>query len=473
MNGAPAETIWFDDSFIYRGLDTSSGDPAYAQYTDTKYGAVWAKRFMAKGESFLRSPALRHFHPDGALVKVDSPVSSYLTVVDIHTNYVFPTGKTVANVVELTWRYSLNAPVTERYFYGMGLGLVGFLGPVYKSAYAGAAGALEVPRRAIWKVVEPVPPYKRAPLYAAGLYPLEATIRFDALHFRSAPTSSSAALRTFQQGEAVTYWQYPIIHAGGYDWVRVMTKTDGLKGWCPLVVDNELTFTPAGDDTTNSEHVGTVHFSMLSFRRSPSKYGAIIRTFKQGERVSYILPPVANDGVHQWVRVKAFDTEGYAALTDGGVNSFDPIQPFTFRAPFHLWKIVSHFNAPRAYNYPGKNRLHEGIDFEPNDSCGCDPVVHAGVAGKVTVGWDADGYGNYVKLVPSGDTQHVLFYGHFDQVYVKDGQVVKEGEILGLMGNTGNSTEAHVHVTLQDFANGLSGYVVDKVVDPEPLVRSW
>ena len=84
------------------------------------------------------------------------------------------------------------------------------------------------------------------------------------------------------------------------------------------------------------------------------------------------------------------------------------------------------------------------------------------------VGWDADGYGNYV-VVDFGDNWRAI-YGHMASVYVGEGQVLKSWEIIGLMGSTGNSTGAHVHVTLQHIGAGLSGYVVSDVVDPAPYI---
>jgi hypothetical protein len=45
-----------------------------------------------------------------------------------------------------------------------------------------------------------------------------------------------------------------------------------------------------------------------------------------------------------------------------------------------------------------------------------------------------------------------LFFAHFKQysIKVKQGQKVKQGEVLGLCGNTGNSTEPHIHFHIQN-----------------------
>jgi len=48
-----------------------------------------------------------------------------------------------------------------------------------------------------------------------------------------------------------------------------------------------------------------------------------------------------------------------------------------------------------------------------------------------------------------------LFFAHFKQnsIRVKQGQVVKQEEILGLCGNSGNSSEPHLHFHIQNVEN--------------------
>ena len=58
--------------------------------------------------------------------------------------------------------------------------------------------------------------------------------------------------------------------------------------------------------------------------------------------------------------------------------------------------------------------------------------------------------GNSVIVKTSND--EYLFFCHFKEhsVQVKEGQKVKQGTLLGLCGNSGNSSQPHLHFHIQD-----------------------
>lgn len=58
--------------------------------------------------------------------------------------------------------------------------------------------------------------------------------------------------------------------------------------------------------------------------------------------------------------------------------------------------------------------------------------------------------GNTVVLKTAND--EYIFYAHFENqtIKVKEGQMVKKGQYLGNCGNSGNSTEPHLHLHIQD-----------------------
>lgn len=90
--------------------------------------------------------------------------------------------------------------------------------------------------------------------------------------------------------------------------------------------------------------------------------------------------------------------------------------------------------------------FHSGIDL------GIPEGVKAPAAADGTVsfaGW-ADGYGNYIVVEMADGTSFA--YGHLDDIWVNVGDIVKKGDIVGLVGNTGVSTGPHMHI--EHIVNG-------------------
>lgn len=92
---------------------------------------------------------------------------------------------------------------------------------------------------------------------------------------------------------------------------------------------------------------------------------------------------------------------------------------------------------------------HLGADF--GGALGT-PVYACHAGQVVSAGWSNIGYGNYVVL--DGGEWWSL-YGHLSQIMVAQGQRVKLGEAVGLMGCTGNSTCAHLHIEVKHFGQYL------------------
>jgi len=84
-------------------------------------------------------------------------------------------------------------------------------------------------------------------------------------------------------------------------------------------------------------------------------------------------------------------------------------------------------------------RFHQGMDFTA--PTGTD-VYATGNATVSFVGWK-QGYGNCV-IVNHGFGYETL-YAHLFKALVRQGQKVKRGEIIALVGNTGKSTGPHLH----------------------------
>ncbi|MEZ4680016.1 MAG: peptidoglycan DD-metalloendopeptidase family protein [Caldilineaceae bacterium] len=67
----------------------------------------------------------------------------------------------------------------------------------------------------------------------------------------------------------------------------------------------------------------------------------------------------------------------------------------------------------------------------------------------IRAGWNDQGYGRFVIIDHNID--YVTLYAHLNEIFVKEGQVVAQGERIGTVGSTGNSTGPHLHFEIRDF----------------------
>jgi len=102
--------------------------------------------------------------------------------------------------------------------------------------------------------------------------------------------------------------------------------------------------------------------------------------------------------------------------------------------------------------------VHTGLDF----ACPTGTPIHAVAGGVITqVGW-AGAYGNRtVETLPDGTE---LWYAHQSRFGVTVGEKVTEGQVIGFVGATGNTTGPHVHLEVRPGAGDP--------VDPDTALKA-
>ena len=103
-------------------------------------------------------------------------------------------------------------------------------------------------------------------------------------------------------------------------------------------------------------------------------------------------------------------------------------------------------------------KFHEGMDFSADTGT---PIFATGNGKVVYAGWKR-GYGNTIDIDHGYD--YLTRYAHLSKIEVRKGNVVKRGEEIGLVGNTGKSTGPHLHyeVRLKDRPmNPVNYYFLD------------
>jgi murein DD-endopeptidase MepM/ murein hydrolase activator NlpD len=139
-----------------------------------------------------------------------------------------------------------------------------------------------------------------------------------------------------------------------------------------------------------------------------------------------------------------------AQAVGGGDGRF--IWPITFSGPP---PITQRFGCTDVAGEPysadcATHRWHSGIDLADHTGA----PVYAAEAGVAHVYPGTTGYGNYVVVV-HGNGWSTL-YAHLSAFTVNDGDVVRRGDPIGLIGSTGFSTGPHLH-----FETRFAGNPVD------------
>jgi murein DD-endopeptidase MepM/ murein hydrolase activator NlpD len=112
-----------------------------------------------------------------------------------------------------------------------------------------------------------------------------------------------------------------------------------------------------------------------------------------------------------------------------------------------IWPINGAFTSPFGMRW---GRLHAGVDLAAPEGT---PIRAAASGRVVLLGWTG-GYGNYTCISHGGSLS--TCYAHQSRYGTSMGASVSQGQVIGYVGNTGNSTGAHLH-----FEVRINGAPVD------------
>jgi murein DD-endopeptidase MepM/ murein hydrolase activator NlpD len=102
-----------------------------------------------------------------------------------------------------------------------------------------------------------------------------------------------------------------------------------------------------------------------------------------------------------------------------------------------IWPVNGPISGSFGEQRPG--HLHAGIDIV----AGMGTPIRAAGAGKVAIAGWVSGYGNYTCINHGGGIS--TCYGHQSRLGTSVGASVKQGQVIGYVGNTGHSFGAHLH----------------------------
>lgn len=146
----------------------------------------------------------------------------------------------------------------------------------------------------------------------------------------------------------------------------------------------------------------------------------------------------------------------------GGMSfiSFPSVGDGTFIVPVKNPVITSEFS-DRINPVTGQAESHKGLDFgQPTGS------EIAAIQGGMVVyaAYDGAGFQGYGKAVMIQHSESLYtLYGHMSEISVTTGQQVTQGQVIGLVGSTGQSSGPHLHLEVRHSQFGNQ-------VNPRPLL---
>ena len=102
--------------------------------------------------------------------------------------------------------------------------------------------------------------------------------------------------------------------------------------------------------------------------------------------------------------------------------------------------------------FSGEGAFHTGVDI----SAPTGTPVHATADGIVIFSEFENGYGRLVKVDHGGGM--ITYYAHLSRSFVRPGQELRRGELVGAVGTTGRVTAPHLHYEVRTNGTPINPY---------------
>jgi murein DD-endopeptidase MepM/ murein hydrolase activator NlpD len=138
--------------------------------------------------------------------------------------------------------------------------------------------------------------------------------------------------------------------------------------------------------------------------------------------------------------------EGMQVIVPGGTRPYQTREVTAYAGP-----APEHTQASGVFTWPAWGVLTQGYWYghraiDVGASVGS--AIRAADSGFVSfAGWTDIGYGYLIVLDHQNGFQ--TFYAHLSDIYVREGETVDKGQVVGAMGSTGNSTGPHLHFEIR------------------------
>jgi murein DD-endopeptidase MepM/ murein hydrolase activator NlpD len=196
--------------------------------------------------------------------------------------------------------------------------------------------------------------------------------------------------------------------------------------------------------TTGSKNLASVFVKMfkgkVDFRKGVKKGDPIVMVYTQKYRLGkpFSMPEVHGAMVEiNGKRVRVYRHTDGRFYDEKGAQ----YEKFIFRLPIHNPRITSRFTKRRFHPVLKRYRAHLGVDFGARPGT---PILSTG-EGRVSFAGYTSGYGKTIKIRHNNGLTSLYAHQKSFKKGIKSGAKVKQGEIIGYVGNTGLSSGPHLH----------------------------
>jgi len=189
--------------------------------------------------------------------------------------------------------------------------------------------------------------------------------------------------------------------------------------------------------------------------------------YLQGEKLRN-GPILAAEFINQGRTYRAVRYEDESGSSDYFTPEGRSMRKAFLRAPVDFRRISSRFTKERWHPVLGKKRPHRGVDYAaktgtPIRSAGDGKIIHRGKKG---------GYGRTV-IIQHGQ-RYTTLYGHLSRYNkkAKQGSKVKQGQVIGYVGQSGLATGPHLHYEFR--VNGVHrNPLTVRLPDAQPIAKKY
>ncbi len=191
-----------------------------------------------------------------------------------------------------------------------------------------------------------------------------------------------------------------------------------------------------------SELIKVLGFS-IDFQRELRK-GDVFETL-YSQKIDLITNKVIESNPIHYISANLKDNHlrFYRFTTSNGKSNFydqdgKSSKKTLMKTPLNGARLSSGFGN-RKHPILGFTKMHRGVDFAAPVGT---PIFAAGDGIIEFSGWNG-AYGKYIRI--KHNSTYKTAYAHLSKIYKKRGTRIKQGDIIGALGNTGRSTGPHLH----------------------------